>query len=326
MELNELIDSIDILEFISQYTDFQEKSGEYWALSPLKDERTPSFSVRRETNSFYDFSSGVGGNVLTFVRYYYHCGYHRAIEILKDYAGVQGETRPRRKLAAVEVAKRFTRPKGKAGKQRPSPLPEDYMDRYEADADALKLWEQEGISKASIEKFSVRYDNFSARIVYPIRDMEGRIINVSGRTADLEWKEKGLRKYTYFRSLGVLDTLYGFSDNREAILQEREIILFEGAKSVMKADTWGIHNTAAILTSHLNPNQMKLLISLGCRTVFALDQDVDIRKDHNIRRLKQFVDVEYIWDNDHLLKEKDAPVDEGEAVWQKLYEGRRSWH
>lgn len=326
MELNELIDSIDILEFISQYTDFREKNGEYWALSPLKDEKTPSFSVRRETNSFYDFSSGVGGNVLTFVRYYHHCGYHRAIEILKDYAGVQGEVRPHRKLAAVEVARRFTRPKGKTGRQRPSPLPEDYMDRYEEGAEELKLWEQEGISRVSMEKFSVRYDNFSARIVYPIRDMEGRIINVSGRTVDPAWKEKGLRKYTYFRSLGVLDTLYGFSDNREVILQKREIILFEGAKSVMKADTWGIHNTAAILTSHLNPNQMRLLVSLGCRTVFALDQDVDIRKDHNIRRLKQFVDVEYIWDKDHLLKGKDAPVDEGEAVWQKLYEGRRSWH
>lgn len=56
MELSELIESVDILEYISQYTEFTEKNGEYWALSPFKDEKTPSFSVRKETNSFYDFS------------------------------------------------------------------------------------------------------------------------------------------------------------------------------------------------------------------------------------------------------------------------------
>ena len=326
MELSDLISSIDILDYISQYTDFEEKNGEYWALSPLKEEKTPSFSVRRETNSFYDFSSGIGGNVLTFVRYYHNCGYQKAIQILKEYAGVHGEVRPRRRMAALEVAKKFAKPRHSPGKIRPPPLPDDYMERYTRDSPALDLWRKEGISDESIEKFQVRYDEFSSRIVYPIRDVSGRIINVSGRTTDPEWKEKGLRKYTYFRPLGALDTLYGLSENRDAILSSGEIILFEGAKSVMKADTWGIRNTAAILTSHLNPNQMKLLISLGCRAVFALDQDVDIRRDHNIRRLKQFVNVEYVWDKDRLLSEKDAPVDEGRDVWEKLYEGRYAWH
>ena len=70
MELSELIESVDILEYVSQYTEFTEKNGEYWALSPFKDEKTPSFSIRKETNSFYDFSSGIGGNLLTFIRYY----------------------------------------------------------------------------------------------------------------------------------------------------------------------------------------------------------------------------------------------------------------
>ena len=61
-----------------------------WALSPFKDEDTPSFSVRKETNSFYDFSSGIGGNVLTFVRYYDKCGYAEAIEKLKKFSGFDG--------------------------------------------------------------------------------------------------------------------------------------------------------------------------------------------------------------------------------------------
>lgn len=121
---------------------------------------------------------------------------------------------------------------------------------------------------------------------------------------DKAWKEKGLRKYTYFKPWGELNTLYGLYENREEIQNRHEIILFEGAKSVMLADTWGIHNTGAILTSHLNPNQMKILAQLGCRVVFALDKEVCIRDDHNIKRLKQFVKVEYIWDRDNLLMRK----------------------
>ena len=91
------------------------------------------------------------------------------------------------------------------------------------------------------------------------------------------------------------------------------------------ADTWGVNNAGAILTSHLNPNQMKLLIGLGCRVVFALDKDVSIREDHNITRLKQFVNVEYIWDGSGLLDEKDSPVDKGPDVGNKIYEGRLTW-
>lgn len=70
---------------------------------------------------------------------------------------------------------------------------------------------------------------------------------------------------------------------------------------------------------------MSLLINLGCRVVFALDKDVSIREDHNINRLKQFVNVEYIWDGTGLLGEKDAPVDKGLDVWKDLYERRLTW-
>ena len=112
---------------------------------------------------------------------------------------------------------------------------------------------------------------------------------------------------------------------QQEIKKKREIILFEGAKSVMMADTWGIHNTGAILTSHLNPHQMKILACLAYRVVFALDKDVEVREDHNIKRLKQFVKVEYTWDMENLLDEKDSPVDKGIEVWEKLYEGRLSW-
>lgn len=326
MELSELIETVDILDYISQYTEFTEKNGEYWALSPLKDEKTPSFSVRKETNTFYDFSSGVGGNVLTFIRYYDKLGYSEAIEKLKSYVGIKGYIAPRKRISALDVAKKFAPPKKSTKQSKSTVLPDNYMERYEKRQEKLEVWRQEGISDTSLDKFQVYYDSFSDRIVYPIRNPDGKIINVSGRTLDTNWKEKGLRKYTYFMQWGELNTIYGLAENMESILTKREIILFEGCKSVLLADTWGIHNTGAILTSHLNPNQMKILAKLGCRVVFALDKDVSIRNDYNIRKLKQFVKVEYTWDKDNLLGDKDAPVDKGLEVWKKLYEGRLSWH
>ena len=59
MDLEELIDSIDIVEYISQFVELEEKNGEYWGLSPFSDEKTPSCSVRRENNTFYCLSSGI---------------------------------------------------------------------------------------------------------------------------------------------------------------------------------------------------------------------------------------------------------------------------
>jgi DNA primase len=325
VELSELIESVDILDYISQYTEFSEKNGEFWALSPLKDEKTPSFSVRKETNSFYDFSSGIGGNVLTFIRYYNKCGYNEAVNMLTKYAGLDGKVVSQRKLSATQVAKRFSPPKKAQKPNKNTAMPDDYMERYEKMADKLAVWEREGISAASLEKFQVFYDSFSDRLVYPIRSIDGKIINVGGRTLDERWMEKGLRKYTYFKQWGELNTLYGVAENMEEIQKKREIILFEGAKSVMLADTWGIRNTGAILTSHLNPHQMRILAKLAFRVVFALDKDICVREDHNIKRLKQFVKVEYVWDRDNLLDVKDAPVDKGFDIWKELYEGRLSW-
>ena len=198
MELEELIDSIDIVDYISQFVELTEKNGEMWGLSPFKDEKTPSFSVRRETNSFYDFSSGIGGNVFTFVRYYNKCSSKEAVEILKKYVGCDGQTvAPRKKLAATIVCKKFKPQKKNTKASSATVFQENCMEKYEKRDDKLAIWEQEGISRASLDKFQVYYDSFSNRLVYPIRNIEGKIVNIGGRTLDQQWKEKKLRRITY---------------------------------------------------------------------------------------------------------------------------------
>ena len=325
MEQSEFISSIDIVDYISQYVELEEKNGEFWGLSPFKDENTPSFSVRRETGTFFDFSSGIGGSIVTFVRFYNNVTTRKAIEMLAEYTGYDGEIQKKRKLAASEVAKRFSPKKKRVLEAKGRVLDPDFMDRYEDNDEKLAVWESEGISRASLDRFQVKYDSFSDRLVYPIRNLRGDIVNIGGRTLDPKWKEKKLRKYTYFygwKELGGMDTVYGLAENMPYIREKGEVILFEGAKSVMLCDSWGIRNTGAILTSHLSDNQLKILIKLGVKVVFALDKEVKIKDDHNIKRLKQYTDVFFLWDKANLTNEKDAPVDHGEEVFRKLYEGR----
>lgn len=318
-----MVDSIDIVEYISQFVELEQRGEEFWGLSPFKDEKTPSFSVRPHPPCFYDYSSGIGGNVFTFTRYYYDCSTTEAVKKLKEFAGCDDEVSYRReKLEATQMCMRF-KPQKKAQKEsKATVLPDNVMQKFEKRQDKLDVWRREGISDASLDKFQIFYDSFSDRLVYPIRNLSGKIVNIGGRTLDPLWKDKKLRKYTYFYSWGTMDTIYGLAENLEAIKKRREIILFEGAKSVMLANSWGIENTGAILTSHLNPHQMKILAKLGVRAVFALDKDVDVSKDHNIRKLTQYIHVETIADRNNLLDEKDAPVDKGKEVFETLYEQR----
>lgn len=323
LELDDLIKSIDIVDFISNYVDLVQRGDEWWGLSCFKDEKTPSFSVRQKPPVFFDYSSGIGGNVYTFVRHYHNCSAPEAVEILKKYAGLNDvDIKVRYKLNATTVFKRFEKPKTTVKQSKATVLADDYMNRYENRDDMLNIWRSEGISDESLEKFQVKYDSFSERIVYPIKNVDGKIVNIGGRTVDSDWKAKKLRKYCYFYQWGTMNTIYGLSDNLEYIKEKKEIIIFEGCKSVLLADSWGIRNTGAILTSHLNANQLKILAKLGCRVVFALDKDIDVTQDHQINKLKQFVTVEYIKDKRNLLNEKDSPVDKGVEVFQKLYEQR----
>lgn len=323
LDLGELIRSVDIAEYISQYVELKEKNGEFWGLSCFKDEKTPSFSVRREPPVFYDYSSGLGGNLFTFVKSYHHCSNREAVEIIKNYAGVSdADFKKPTALAVTADCKKYRRKKEPQKKSGGVILQNDYMDRYELRRDKLNLWEKEGISPEALKRFWVRYDGFSNRLVYPIKNLDGKIVNVGGRALNPDWKEKGERKYTYFFSWGTLNVIYGLFDNLEYIREKKEIILFEGCKSVLIADTWGIKNTGAILTSHLNPSQMKILARLGCRVVFALDKDVRIRDDKNIQKLKNYVNCEYIWDRAGLLEEKDSPVDKGKEIFERLYNER----
>ena len=328
MEVADIIEAVDMEEYLSQYMDFEEKGGELWALSPFKEENTPSFSVNPQKGFFYDFSSGLGGNLLDFVMKYHKLSLGAAVNHLKKYAGITDDGKEiAARLSAAKIAKQFRHQEKQRKVFTAKVLPETVMDRYEFRQDKLSLWADEGISWDAMRRFSVRYDTLDNRIVHPIRNLDGEIVSICGRTCDPDYKAKHLRKYTYYQSIGAIDTLFGYSDNLESIIERQEIIIFEGAKSVMKAWGWCIPNTVALLTSHLSDNQFRVLVQLssywGVRIVFALDADVDIMIDENIVKLRSYARIDWIKNYANLLEAKDAPVDKGKEVFEKLYKERR---
>lgn len=329
MEVSEIVDAIDIVEYIGQYVDLEQKGREYWGLSCFKEENTPSFSVDPEKKVFADFSSGISGNLIEFVVQHDKVSVSQAINILKKYAGIKDDDAGANgtiRLEATKIAKKYRDRIRHTPVSTAKPLPSNIMSQYEFRRDKLQLWADEGITFKTMFDFGVRYDAFDDRIVYPIKDFDGNIISVSGRTCDPNWKEKKLRKYTYLQSIGSLNTIYNISDSLDDVIAAKELLIFEGAKSCMKAYDWDYRNCGALLTSHLSLNQMKYLIKLcsfnNVVLVFALDSDVDIRKDETISKLRKYARVEWVKNYDNLLGDKESPVDRGLEVWEQLYMNR----
>lgn len=330
IDIEDILDEIQIEEYISQYVDLEQDGDEYFGVCPFHNDSDPSFSVTPSRNVWYCFGCHRGGSVLTFAKAYHHMNTRQAIEHLKKYAGISDDCEDNvqvRRLNATREMKKYREPKNKK-KRTYKILQSSIMQRYDDSSQKLQLWIDEGIGLDVMRKYQVKYDPFSNRIVFPIRLPTGQIINVCGRTLEEDWKTKKdingkpIRKYTYFYDLGILDTLFGLYEHLDSIKSTGEIILYEGAKSVMLAETWGITNTAAVLTSKINPYQLKIILGLGVKVVFALDANVDVNKIPEVQKLQRFVTVEAVINRDNLLGPKEAPVDKGFDTWQYLYERR----
>ena len=330
MDIRELIDSVDVIDFFSQFTELEQRGREWWGLTPFQEENTPSFSVDPDKKIFYCFSTGRGGNVIEFLKYYYKCSSFDAIKKLEEYCGVDGTDVTRRnKLVATSICKKFKKRDSHLRKSTAKILPSNCMDKY-IENDHLDVWMNEGISKDVLDFYQVRYDPLGNRLVYPIRNLEGEIVNVGGRTLDPDWKEKNLRKYTYYQGWGSIDVIFGLYESlhdKTGILSTRNLTIFEGAKSVMLANTWGIRDCGAILTSHLGANQTRILLSLCSKhnlsVTFALDKEIDVLNDKNVMMLKKYINVYSLFDKEGLLPDpKMSPVDMGEDVFRKLFDQR----
>ena len=172
-------------------------------------------------------------------------------------------------------------------------------------------WEREGITEETAAKFDIRYDQSTECIMIPIYDEKRRLVGMKSRET-----RPAKNKYTYALRTRKSVVLYGLYQNEEAIRREKEVIVFEAEKSVLKADSLGIHNTVAIGGKILSPDQVRLLNSLGASIVLALDEDVSNEDiERNVHKIAFPFPVNDIYVlRDERLNEKESPADRPEIM------------
>ena len=83
MELKEIAEKIDIVDYISEFVDLKFQNGEYFGLCPFHEEKTPSFSVMPVSQKYYCFGCGAFGDVIDFASKYHHWSTARTVYELK---------------------------------------------------------------------------------------------------------------------------------------------------------------------------------------------------------------------------------------------------
>jgi DNA primase len=183
---------------------------------------------------------------------------------------------------------------------------------------------EDGLDYQTQVDFQVGYDLHSERIIYPIHNQFGDIISVKGRTADPEYKEKGIYKFLYLYNFNKMIELYNWHKAIDYIHEKKEIIIFEGEKSCWYAAQYGFLNCVAISGDDLSDYQVKVIKDLGIETkiIIALDKDksVDDFKKQG-KKFGQTRQVYALYDAHNLLSKdlKQSPTDNGVETFLKLY-------
>lgn len=323
-EINELANEIDLLEYISQDYEWQKRSGNtYYFSCPLHSDSDPSLAVNADDNFFHCFSCGRGSNVISWMIEYEGLTYPEACQKVQQ---ITGKTLKPKSTSQSMIFYR----KMKRIKTKPQNLSIDnreyqsLIDYNKYSGIPPKLWVDEGISKAALYHFNIRVDESRNRILYPIYDQNGKFICAKARTTLKDYKLLGIPKYKYLGKIGTNDFFVGWKENKDEIISNGKVILFEGIKSVMHAWDWGYKNCLACETAALNDEQVKFLIKNRVKDVtIAFDSD---KKINDIKPfvsvLKRYTNLFITYDINKLLGDKESPVDRGREVFEKLLEGR----
>ena len=303
---DELIEEVrsrnDIVDVISGYVHLQKKGANYFGLCPFHNEKSPSFSVSRSKQMYYCFGCGAGGNVFTFLMEYENDTFPEAVKALADRAGIslpeadeseeaKREQSKRSRLLAInkEAAKYFyfqLRAKQvEPGLHylRKRQLTDETIHRFglgyaNKTADDLvrylkgKGYSEELIREAGLcntdEKHGM-YDKFWNLVMFPIEDINHRVIGFGGRVMG-----DGKPKYLNSPETPIFDksrNLYGLNFARSS--RKGNIILCEGYMDVIAMHQAGFNQAVASLGTAFTLGQAGLLKRYTKEVLLSYDSD-----------------------------------------------------
>lgn len=184
-----------------------------------------------------------------------------------------------------------------------------------------KKWNDEGLTCNTQREFGVGIDVRSERITFPIHNSSGELIGVKGRYCGTDKTIEDRYKYLYILPCNKSLEFFNLHRAMPEIKRKNEVLIVEGAKTVMFLHQWGYKNAISIEGDSLSDTQVGILKSLGITTkfIFAYDKDKDkaFIKDETSRltgRMKYT-----IFDRKDYLVDKDSPCDKGKDIWEVLY-------
>ena len=292
----------DIVDVISQYVKLTRKGSSYFGLCPFHNEKTPSFSVTPSKQMYYCFGCGAGGNVYNFIMEYENYSFGEALSHLADRAGVElpkieysREAREKaeerstlleiNKLAAQYFYYQLRREDGKTayGYLTGRGLSEEtirkfglgYSDKYSDDL--YKYLKSKGYSDELLREsglFNVderrgMYDKFWNRVIFPIMDVNNRVIGFGGRVMG-----DGKPKYLNSPETKIFDksrNLYGLNVARTT--RKNYLILCEGYMDVIAMHQAGFTNAVASLGTALTSGHASLVKRYTKEVLLLYDSD-----------------------------------------------------
>lgn len=324
--LQQINENADLFGYVSQTMELEKKGNDYWAHCPLHTDLTPSLSFTPAKNSYYCFSCGKSGGIIGYLIDFEKMKFEDAVEKAAKLANLDLSKMCHSKTITFLKKLRALAMKPKSAYEHRI-LDDSELDKYQIEP--VKEWLDEGIEQDVMDLFGVRVDTWQNRIIYPVYDICGNLINIKARTRYKNYKQMKIPKYINYFQVGIMDYFQGLNTTLKYVLDANEIIIFESVKSVMKAYGWGYKNCASAEKHTLTKEQIDLLVKLRVNIVFAYDCDVDYRSSdvrQDIDKLKRVTNVFVIEDRKKLLGGKDtknAPVDCGEEIWETLYSQKR---
>lgn len=187
-----------------------------------------------------------------------------------------------------------------------------------------KPYIEQGITYETQKYFQIGYDVYSSRIIYPIHNREGQIISIKGRTTDPLYEEHDVYKFIYLINFNKMIEWYNWHRAIQHIQERKEVIIFESEKSCWLATQFGYPNCLAISGDDISLQQVKTIKELGIDTKIIIGMDKDKSKEDVQKQGEKFGKGRLVFaieDKHELLslKDKDAPVDKGKDVFERLY-------
>lgn len=297
--IQQLKQSCDMERIVSGYLPLKKKGRYLVGLCPFHSEKSPSFYVYPQNQSFYCFGCGAGGDVITFIRRIENLEYMEAVKLLADRCGLelpmdsdQSDARSMLKKRVLEINRESARffhscLMSEQGRQAYEYLISRGRDRKTIRHFGLGYapagWDgllnhlrAKGFSDNDMLEANVvtkgkygPHDRFSNRVIFPIIDLRGNVVAFGGRALD----DKGAKYLNSSDTPVFKKSKTLFALNFAKTSKRPGLILSEGYMDVIAIHQAGFDNAVATLGTALTEEQARLISQYAERVVLAYDSD-----------------------------------------------------